>query len=205
MGDDADVDALRVEERTLLDMQLEVGVELAPADRRRAGVADALELVAEALAVVVTPIEHPIDRVHARERARGDHGRREARAFLVRPVHDFDGSLRGNPPVVKGAQDFQSGKHSDDPVIAAAVHLGVEMAADHHGEKGSVRSLAAGEDASHPIDAHRAARLATPGDELVAHLAVGIRQRHAGEAAGPPDADLRRALDRAPVSPGIYS
>ena len=51
MGDDADVDALVLEDRPLLDMQLEEGVDLARADRLVALPADALQLVAEALAL----------------------------------------------------------------------------------------------------------------------------------------------------------
>jgi hypothetical protein len=48
VGDDADVLALGLEDRPLLDVQLEEGLHLARADRLVALPADALELVAEA-------------------------------------------------------------------------------------------------------------------------------------------------------------
>src|SRR5207302_8336744 len=52
-GHDADRHRLAIEDRALLDVQLEVGVDGTAADRRLAVVADPLQLVAEALAVVV--------------------------------------------------------------------------------------------------------------------------------------------------------
>ena len=78
VGDDADVDALVLEDRALLDMQFEEGVQLALADRLVALPADALELVAEALAVAVLAVVGPVLLVDAGEHAGGEHGRREA-------------------------------------------------------------------------------------------------------------------------------
>ena len=65
---DADGHRLAVEDRPLLDVQLEVGVDAPPADRGLAVVADALELGAEDLAVVVAQGEHPVDVEDARRR-----------------------------------------------------------------------------------------------------------------------------------------
>src|SRR5262249_8542262 len=79
---DADRDRPAAENRALLDVQLEVRIDGPTADVRLAGVADALELAAEALAVVVPQCEHPGHVEDAGESAGGDHGGCEARAFL---------------------------------------------------------------------------------------------------------------------------
>ena len=53
VGDDADLPALGLEDRPLLDVQLEIGVHLPRADLLLALPADPLQLVAEPLAVEV--------------------------------------------------------------------------------------------------------------------------------------------------------
>jgi hypothetical protein len=196
----ADIDAFRIQQRPLLDVELEVGVELASAHGRAAGVADAVELVAEAPALVVAALEHPVDRVHAGKGAGGDHRRREARAFLVGPVHDLDGAPRFHLLFVQSSDHFQAGQDADDAVVAPAVHLGVEMAAHHDRGQRRVLTLSSRKNIADAVDRDGAASLAAPGDELVAHLAVGVGERDAGEAAGAADADLGGALDRAPVT-----
>src|SRR3954465_13187514 len=77
------------------------------------------------------------------------------------------------------------------------------MAAHHHWRQRIVAALAPRKDVAHAIDADAAARLAAPGDELVAHLAVGLRERNAGQAAGTPETDLARALHGTPVTPRL--
>ena len=56
MGDDADLLALGLQDRALLDVQLEHRMHLARADRLVAHPADALQLVAEALALGVRAV-----------------------------------------------------------------------------------------------------------------------------------------------------
>ena len=90
VGDDADLLVLGLEDRALLDMILEIGVHLARADRLVADPADALQLVAEGLALGVLAAIGIVERVDAGEDAGGQHGGRKARAFLVGPVDDDD-------------------------------------------------------------------------------------------------------------------
>ena len=78
VGDDADVDVLVLENRPLLDVQLEEGVDWPPADRLLAHEADALEFVAERLALAVQPGVGEFLVIDAGENARGDHRRRVA-------------------------------------------------------------------------------------------------------------------------------
>src|SRR4030095_4641171 len=102
------------------------------AARGLAVVADALELGAEALAVVVAQGEHPVQVEHARERAGGHHGRREARALLVAPAHELERALGAEALIVERPQDLEPGEHADDAVVLAARELGVESAAPAH-------------------------------------------------------------------------
>src|SRR5207244_176343 len=96
------------------------------------GVADALELATEDPAVVVAQPEHPVHVEDAREGARGDHRRREARPFLVGPAHELERPLRPDAPLVERAQHLEPGQDTDDAVILPAGDLGVEVAAHQH-------------------------------------------------------------------------
>src|SRR2546423_13415749 len=87
---DADIAALTVEMRRLLDVQLQVTIERAVAERRLAGIADALELVAEAKARVVLGVVHLRERQLAGERQRSHQRWTEAGALLVGPHDQLD-------------------------------------------------------------------------------------------------------------------
>ena len=65
---DAHGHRLLVEDGPLLDVKLEVGVDVTAAHRGLAVVADALQLAAEHLAVVVAEGKHPVHGKDARER-----------------------------------------------------------------------------------------------------------------------------------------
>jgi hypothetical protein len=179
-------------------VELEVGVQGAPAHRLLALVADALQLTAERHAVVVAEAENPVDVVDAGKGARGHHGGRKARALLVGPADDLERTPGVDAVVIERAHHLEPGQHADDPIVLAARHLGVEVAADEHGRQMILPPGAPGEDAAQPIHRHRAARFRAPGDEEVAHLLVGIGEREAPEAAGLAGPDPSRPLDGAP-------
>ena len=153
-------------------MQLEEGFHRPAADLLVALPADALQLVAEALAVPVAAVVGPFEVVLAGEDARGEHGGREAGALLVGPVGDDDGMPRLYSEVVEGADHFQPAEHAEHAVILAAGGLGVEMRADIDGRQARVRALAAGEHGAHFVDAHGQAGILAPALEQVAALAV---------------------------------
>ncbi len=195
---DAHRHRLAIEDRPLLDVQLEVGVDRAAAHRGLAVVADALELAAELLAVVVAQGEHPVHVEDAREGARGHHRRREARALLVGPAHQLERALGAHAPVVQRAQHLEAGQHADDAVVLAARELGVEVAAHQHRRQVIVRPGAPREDVADAVHRHRAARLGAPGDEEIAHLLVRVGEGQAAEAARLAGADLAGAHDGGP-------
>ena len=166
--DDADVDVLVLEDRPLLDMQLEEGLHLAGADLLVALPADALQLVAEALALAILAIVGPVLAVHAGEHAGGEHGRRVAGALLIRPVGDDDRMLRLDAEVVERADHLQPAEHAEHAVELAAGRLRVEMAADIDRQRVRVGAFTAGEHRAHLVDAGRQPGLVAPALEKMA-------------------------------------
>jgi hypothetical protein len=104
--------------------------------------ADALQLVAEALALGIDAVIGPVLVVHAGEHARGQHGRGKARAFLVGPVDHHDGVLGLDAEIVQRADHLQPAQHAQHAVILAAGGLGVEVRADIDGQRIGVGALA---------------------------------------------------------------
>ena len=103
MRDDADLEILGLEDRALLDVKLEESMDLALSHGLVALEADARKLLAELLALLVLAGIGEVLGVDAGEDARGDHRRREAGAFLIRPIGDLDRALRLDLEVVERA------------------------------------------------------------------------------------------------------
>ncbi len=118
VGDHADGLVLGLEDRPLLDMRLEIGADRALAHRLGAGIADALQLLAHGLAVGIGAGQPVVLVEYAGEHARGDHGRGEARAFLVGPHRDLDRRLGLVAEIVEAAHHFEPGQHAIDAVEA---------------------------------------------------------------------------------------
>ena len=194
MGDDADILALGFEDRPLLDVQFEESVHFARADLLVALPADALQLVAELLALGVGAIVGPVEIVDAGEDARSQHGRGKAGALLIGPVGDDDGVLRLDVEIVERADDFQPAEHAQDAVIAPARRLRVEVAADIDRQRPRVGARAHGEHGAHLVDAHRQPRRLAPVPEQVAAFAVFVGQGLAVVAARDARADLGHFL-----------
>ena len=205
MGDDADVDALVLEDRPLLDMQLEERVQLALADRLVALPADALELVAEALAVAILAVVGPVLLVDAGEHARRQHGRRIARSLFVGPVGDDDRMLGLDAEIVQRADHFQPAEHAQHAVELAAGRLGVEVAADIDRQRIGVGALAPREHRAHLVDADFEAGRLAPSLEQMPALAILVGQRLPVVAAGHTRADLRHLHQRIPQTVWIDS
>ena len=155
---DADLLVLGLEDRPLLDVVLEVGVHLARADRLVADPADALELIAEGLALGVLAAIGVVERVDAGEHARRQHRRRKPRAFLVGPVGDDDRMLGLDPEIVERAHDLEPAEHAEHAVVAPAGRLRIEMRADIDRQRVGIGPLAPREHGAHLVDAHRHAR-----------------------------------------------
>jgi len=188
-GDDADVLGLGLENRALLDVQLEERRERMRPAWFRAAIADRFERGAEAFAGTVLARDRPRAVERPREHPRGGHGRREPRAFLVGPVHHLDrreGLVTG---LDQGAQRLERAEHAEHAVEFAAGGLGIEMATEcdrrHVGLPRPSR-----EHCAHVVDGHGAAELFGARLEPIAHFSVEIAQRE------PADAALGRAADR---------
>ena len=205
--DDADHAVFGFEDRALLDVQLEQGGELVRAGFLFAAIADAPELVAEGFAVAVGAGVGVVGGEHAGEHAGGEHGRGEARAFLVGPVDDLDGCVGLVAGAMQGAQRFERGKDAERAVELAAGRLGVEVRA--HGDRGqggvfgAVLARPAREHVADLVDRDRAAERLALRLEPVAHLAVEIGQREAADAALWGGADLRGLHQVVPQTLGI--
>ena len=197
-GDDADIAPLGIQDRTLFDMQFEIGVDLARLAGAASVIADALQFVAEPGAVIADQVMDPIHRIFADETARRDHRRREPGTFLVGPVHDDDGAFGDMVRLVQGANDLQPRQNARDAIEATAVYLGVQVAADQDRRQAVIAACPPREDRAAFIDFHAEPRILAPGHELVAHFLVGIRQRQTRQAARPSLADPTRGFDGLP-------
>ena len=171
-GDHADRLFLGLEDRPLLDMRLEVGLDRAPAAFRFALVADARQLRAEGVAIRVLAAVGPVQVEDTREDARGDHGRGEAGALFVGPDHRLDRCLGLDAVVVEGSDHLEPGEHAVDAVELAAGRLGVQVRAGHDRRQRRVAARAAREDIAHGIHGHGAAGGLAPAHEEIATLPV---------------------------------
>ena len=188
-GHDPDPLPFGLEDRPLLDVQLEQGADRSPADRPLAGIADPLQLLADRPAGVILTRETVVEVEHAGEHARGDHRRREAAALLVGPVDHLEGCAGLDALVIEGADHLERAEHAERAVELAAGRLAVEMAAEQHGRAVLFGPLASGEHGAHPIDADREPGLVTPSTEQIAAPPVLVGQRLTV------DATVRRRAD----------
>ena len=193
VGDHADGDALGLQDRPLLDVQLEVRVDVAAAHLGLADVADLRQRAAVGDAVVVGAGVRPLEIAQAREDGGSQHRRVEAGALLVRPVHHLDGTAGLDAVIVEGAKDLEPGQHSEDSVEPAAGVLRVEVAPHQHRRGVVLAPGAAREDVAHPVDGHLRAHVPAPGNEEVPHLLVRRIERQPAQALVPsrPDAGRR--------------
>ena len=181
---------LVLQDRALLDMGLEIGADLPPADRGGAVVTDARELVAQQRAGrIVRPRLDLVDPEHAGEGARAHHRRREAAPLLVGPGGDFHRRVGLDPEIVEGADRLEPGEHAIGAVELAAGRLRIEMAAGHHWRQRVVSPGPPGKNVADPVHAHRAAGVLAPAHEQGAPGAVEDRSARAGT----PRLSLRRA------------
>ena len=188
-GDNADVLALGLEIGTLLDVQFEKCRKPVVAATLRAAIADLVEGDAEGFAAAIGAGAGPVAAIDAGEHTGSDHRWREAGAFLVGPIDDFDwreGFIAG---AMQRAQSLQRGEHAERAVEFAAGRLGVEMAP--HGNRRNIGALTGTprEHRAHVVDGDHAAERLRLRLEPVAPLAVELGQRQ------PTDAAFRRRAD----------
>ncbi len=78
----------------------------------------------------------------------------------VRGAVETPGDIDPDALIIECAQHFEAGEHTEDAVVAAAIHLRVEMAADEHGRQGGIGALAASEHVAQRIDGDAQATVA---------------------------------------------
>src|SRR5699024_10397769 len=143
----------------LFDMAFEVDVRRVEADRTLTLEADALELVAEPVAL---GIGEPIGMVEAQPSSghRGaEHVRAEPDSLLLRPGRDDDRTHGPHPRLVEGPED---GEAAEAAVEGTGGGHGVDVRADEDRVELGVLPFSASEDRAHLIDGDLEAELLHP-------------------------------------------
>ncbi len=187
------VEVLLLEDRTLLDVQLEVGPEWAGDAGLGAQIADALELVAETESVPVPCVVGVFEWNFPGHDAGTDHGGLEARALLVGEDGHGDRMPRLGLLVVERADRLERAEDAQLAVVPPARRHRIGVRA-HHDRGQAVRSRARAEDIAHLIDRDGEPGLAHPADKQIAAAPIVVRQRHAGEPALGGGADLAQRV-----------
>ena len=198
VGHHAQLQALVLQLRPLLDMQFEVGAELLQLRRVGAALpADAAQLLAEDLALRVLLGQHFGLGEDAHRRAAAHHRWREAGALLVGPIDQHQRRLGLCPGLVQRAHHLQPGQHAQNAVELAARRLRVQMAADGDRLARRIAARPAEDHVADAIDAQRQPGRLAPALEQRPALAIQIGQRLPVAAAlgGAADAgDLHQAV-----------
>ena len=181
VGDDADLLALGLEDRPLLDVQLEVGVHLPRADRLVALPADPLQLVAErACRRGRSGHRHSRGRSPRRRRPEASiAGAKRAPSSLVQFVTTIGCRVR-IPRSFIDRTTSSAPEHPEHAVVLAPGRLGVEVAADIDRQRVRVLARARREHRPHRVDA----RASSPPPRTSAGTAPGPRRRRRSASGG---------------------
>ena len=193
LGDRADRVALLLEHRALLDVELDEGGRHLAGAGRGAGVADGLELVAEAGAVDGDDVEGLLHRHAADVDEAAEHVGGEAAALLVGEEGDGDAVLGLDVVVDERLDDLEPGEHAEVAVVDAAGAHGVDVGAGHH-RRARATAGAGGHHVADGVDGDVEAEVAHPGDDEVAAVAVGLGEGQPAAAA------VARAAHRAELA-----
>jgi hypothetical protein len=181
-GHDADLIAFRLQNRALLDVELEEAVERHLFRLHVAAPADPVGGIGKPLSagafdgVQILVVDQP------GEPCRAQQAGREADAFLVGPVHYGERSVRRDARVVERLHRFQRRQNPRDPVEPPAMRLRVEVAS---GGDRFARRISPGADREHVARTVRAEAqpgVAAPGREERAGLGVLLGEREAAVA-----------------------
>ena len=157
-GHHAHRQALGLEHRALLDMQLGVGEHVGALPR---GVADALgieserrQCVAHRHSIAVAAVEElPIER--AGDRAAAEQRGAETHAFLVGESHDLDRERQPRPARVEGVNAIDGRDHAQHAVVLAGVAHGVEVRTQHEAGRARRTAFVATDDIADRIESRR--------------------------------------------------
>jgi hypothetical protein len=187
----ADRDAFGVENRALLDVQLDERVRTVEGYRRGSGVADAVELRAQRLAVDGDRGQALLERKAAGVDERAQHVRGKARALLVRVERDHQGTPGRQAGGIERGHHLESRENTQVAVVTAAGADRVDVRPGHHrGQR--LRARAQSEHVADAVDGHVQSLLAHPAHDAVTTLLVVVRQGEAAGAAALDRTDLRK-------------
>jgi hypothetical protein len=182
-GDRADRDALFLQDRALLDVDLDVGVGGGAGDRRVARPADPLQLVAQDGAVDGDDVQRVLQGHAAHVDQAAQHVGGETAALLVGEEGDGDRAPRADTRVIEGADHLQPGEDAQGAVVAAAGADRVDVAAGHHRRQRRVQPGAGGDHVADPVDADRQPQVPHPAHHQLAAAGVLVGQRQPAVAA----------------------
>ena len=203
VGDDANILALGLQNRTLFDVQFQHRMHLAGANLFGPFPTNTLQFLAKDLAVHVAAALGIVLGMDPGKDARSEHGRCKARAFLIGPVGHHHRMLGLDAKVIHRPHHFQGPQNPKHPVIFPARRLGIQMAAHIDRQRRRVRSGARGKHIAHRVHAHGHARRFAPTLKQVATLAIGVSQGLAVAAPGHPRPDQCHLLKAVPKTRGI--
>ena len=201
--DDADGNSLVVEDGALLDVELEIGVEVGPADvgredpldRESRPLEDLREKGAELgpLAPQGLSVEEPEEGPAAEEIA-------DEVPFLVRERGDLEGLRRAGASLPDAPQAFEGRQDAHRAVEHPAVEDRVDVRAGHDGLSGAVEPA---EDIARPVLAAGQAGLGDPVLEPGPGFEVGPAERRPADPALGVAAEFRQSLDVRPEAAGV--
>ena len=183
-GDHPDGDGFVFQHRPLFDVQFHEGRRSTSGRARHgAGIADALEFVAEPRFVVGgAHIERFLERHAAHVHQASEHVGLEARTLLVGEEGNGDGPLGGNTSGRECFDNLEPGEHAEVAVEAATGAHRVDMRACHDRAGIGVGTAPHSHYVAHAIDAHRHTEIVHPTHHQIATEAIGIGERQAGRA-----------------------
>ena len=199
-GDRADRDALGLEDRTLLDVQLDVGVgERSGRARPGTGVADADQLVAETRSVDGPHVECVLDRHAPDEHRTAEHVGREASALLVGEEGDGDRVVGDHAVRGERLDHLEARENAEVAVEAPAGAHRVDVRTRHHRRKIMPPGPHA-DDVADGVDRHVETEIAHPRHHEVAPEAILFGERQTRATPLPLGTD-----DRADLAQGLES
>ena len=186
-GDDAGRQALGLEHRALLDVQLGVSEHVFLA---LCSFADALGVETEAAQRIAHADPAAVDGVQdlraerARHRAAAEQGGVEPGALLVGEADDLGRERQTPAGGVQRVDALDAGDDAEHPVVLARVTHGVQMRAEDERRQTRPLALVAADAVPRRIEARAHSRLAHPAEHQLVRAPLLVRQVDAGEAPG---------------------
>ncbi len=200
--DGADDLARPVQDGALLDVQLYVGVGHQAGARRRAQVADPLQLVAQAGAVDGDDVVGLLHAEATGVNEAAEHVGSEARPLLVGEKGHRHRTAGDYVAVVKRLQHLEAGQHPQVAVVDAARSHGVDVRPAHD-RWPRLPPRPGGDHIADGVHGNLEAGVAHPHRDQVTALPVGVSQRQAGAATAVDGAHLPELAEPTDQAVGV--